>query len=118
MYLVHTALQPGAAGGPLPPDARELLLAAARVEDRIEHVVLHPHAVPHPVLGVYLLADSMEEAEARVAGFCDRALAAVRPFTGWCAAPPTVPLVVPFYERLLAEYGRPGRNGPGRLPPA
>ncbi|MET8629492.1 hypothetical protein ABZW30_38130 [Kitasatospora sp. NPDC004669] len=116
MYLVHAALQPVSPGRSLPFDARELLLAAVRPEDRIEHLVVHPGAVPDPVLGVYLLVDSLAEAEGRTAAFCRRALAAVPQFAGWKATKLAVPLVVPFYDRLLSAAAGPGRNGPGTLP--
>ncbi|MFJ6621346.1 hypothetical protein ACIQOW_27710 [Kitasatospora sp. NPDC091335] len=140
MYLVHTALRPDSPGLALPPDARELLLAAALPGDRVEHLVVHPEAFPDPVLGVYLVADSLAEAEGRAAVFCGRVLAAVPGFEGWRAAGSGVPLVAAFYERLLSgpagaddtdgvdgsagpaaparEDGSagPGRNGPGALP--
>ncbi|MEU6968827.1 hypothetical protein AB0A71_13995 [Kitasatospora aureofaciens] len=116
MYLVHAALQPVPPGRPLPADARELLWAAVRPEDRVEHVVVHPEAFPDPVLGVYLLADSLAAAESRTAGFCRRALATVPEFAGWTATKVAAPLVTPFYERLLSAPAGPGRNGPGTFP--
>ncbi|MGW2378220.1 hypothetical protein [Kitasatospora sp. NPDC001683] len=106
MYLVHAALRPVSPGRPLPLDARELLLAAVRPEDRVEHLVVHPDAVPDPVLGVYLVAGSLTEAESRTAAFCRRVLAAVPQLAGWKAAGVAAPLVVPFYERLLSAPGR------------
>ncbi|MFE2721609.1 hypothetical protein [Kitasatospora sp. NPDC059327] len=140
MYLVHATLRPLAPDGSLPRDVRDLLLAAIRPEDRVEHLVVHPDAVPRPVLGVYLLADSLAEAEHRAAAFCRRALAGTPRLSGWRTAGVAVPLVTPFYERLLfgadgadgarrpAGPGRPegprdtdgkdrpGLNGPGTLP--
>ncbi|MET8623679.1 hypothetical protein ABZW30_07970 [Kitasatospora sp. NPDC004669] len=116
MYLVHAALRPLSPGLRLSLDARELLLAAIRPEDRVEHLVVHPDALPNPVLGVYLLADSLAEAESRTDAFCRRALTAVPRLAGWSAARVAAPLVTPFYERLLSSSGRPGRNGPGTFP--
>jgi hypothetical protein len=116
MYLVHAALQPVSPGRSLPLDARELLLATVHPEDRVEHLVLHPDAVPDPVLGIYLLADSLAGAERRTAAFCRRALAVVPQFAGWKAERVAAPLVVPFYERLLSAPACPGRNGPGTVP--
>ncbi|MEU9047758.1 MULTISPECIES: hypothetical protein [unclassified Kitasatospora] len=116
MYLVHAALQPVPPGRPLPGDARELLWAAVRPEDRVEHVVVHPDAVPDPVLGVYVLAESLASAEHRASEFCRRALVAVPEFAGWKAMKAAAPLVTPFYERLLSAPAGPGRNGPGTLP--
>ncbi|MFD0572954.1 hypothetical protein ACFQ0T_31625 [Kitasatospora gansuensis] len=113
---MHTALLPAPSGSPLPDGVRELFQAALRPEDRIEHLVFHPRAEPAPVLGVYLLADSLAEAERRVALFCHRALGAVPQFAGWRAEPSTAPMVVPFYEQLLASSGLAGRNGPRTFP--
>ncbi|MBV6698587.1 hypothetical protein [Kitasatospora aureofaciens] len=116
MYLVHAALRPLSPGLQLPLGARDLLLAAVRPDDRIEHLVVHSDATPGPALGVYLLADSLAEAEARTAAFCGRVLAAVPQLAGWRTERAAVPLVAPFYERLLSASGAPGRNGPGPLP--
>ncbi|MFE4974319.1 hypothetical protein ACFRAR_19690 [Kitasatospora sp. NPDC056651] len=143
MYLVHTALRPDAPGRVLPYGARDLLLAAARPEDGVEHLAVHRGAVPHPVLGVFLVADSLAEAERRAAAFCCHALAVEPQFTGWSLAGIAVPLIAPYYERLLSEPSEPsgpaepdgpadpfgpdgptgpsgpgpsGRNGPGAIP--
>ncbi|WP_405017021.1 hypothetical protein OHV05_07960 [Kitasatospora sp. NBC_00070] len=116
MYLVHTVLTPGRTGGPLPDGAREILRAALRPEDRIEHLVLHSGAESAAVLGAYLLADSLAEAESRAALFCHHALSTLPQFAGWGAEPSTVPMVAPFYERLLAASGLDGRNGPRPFP--
>ncbi|WP_328959069.1 hypothetical protein [Kitasatospora purpeofusca] len=118
MYLVHAALRPVSQGRRLPRDARELLLATARPEEGIEHLVVHPDAVPDPVIGIYLLARSLAEAEERGAAFCRRALAAVPELEHWRPARVAAPLVAPFYEQLLtcpAGPDGPGRNGPGTL---
>ncbi|MEV6971920.1 hypothetical protein [Kitasatospora sp. NPDC093806] len=116
MYLVHAALRRPADGRALPPGVRGLLLAARCPGEGIEHVVVHREAVPHPVLGVFLLAGSLVEAERRVAVFCDRVLAGVPELAGWRVERAEAPLVGPFYERLLAAPGPAGRNGPGTFP--
>ncbi|WP_224284807.1 hypothetical protein [Streptomyces sp. LS1784] len=131
MYLVHTVLRPDAPSRALPVDARGILLAAVLPGDRVEHLVVHPDALPDPVLGVYLVADSLAEAEGRAAAFCRRALAAVPAFAGWSAAGTAAPLVAPFYEHMLSDEAGsaepagpvgppdctdPGRNGPGAFP--
>ncbi|MFJ9446688.1 hypothetical protein ACIRRH_33240 [Kitasatospora sp. NPDC101235] len=131
MYLVHTVLRPDAPGRVLPVDTRGLLLAAVLPEDRVEHLVVHPDALPHPVLGVYLVTGSLAEAEHRAAAFCRRALAVAPAFAGWSEAGTAAPLVAPFYEHLLsdetgsaepaspagpADCTDPGRNGPGAFP--
>nr|BEK67692.1 hypothetical protein KPHV_49190 [Kitasatospora purpeofusca] len=116
MYLVHTALRSAAPGPSLPPDTRDLLSALVRPGDGIEHLVLHRDAVPEPVLGLYVLADSLAEAEQRATEFCRSALAALPGLRGWRAARAAVPLITPFYDRLLAASGTPDRNGPGPFP--
>ncbi len=116
MYLVHAVLRHPAAGAALPPDTRELLSALVRPGDRIEHLVLHRDAVPDPVLGLFLLADSLTEAESRAAAFCRTALGSFPELLGWWADRVDVPLVTPFYDRLLAASGTPDRNGPGPFP--
>ncbi|MER7846194.1 hypothetical protein ABTZ03_19830 [Kitasatospora sp. NPDC096077] len=121
MYLVHAALRPLSPGLHLPPDVRGLLWDAVRPTDRIEHLVVHRAAQPHPLLGVFVLTDSLLDAEERVAAFCRRA-AAEPVLAGWSPARAAAPLVVPYYERLLStpggpgDAGVPGRNGPGTIP--
>ncbi|WP_159394079.1 hypothetical protein [Streptomyces sp. NRRL S-495] len=116
MYLVHAALRHPAPEAVLPPDTRDLLSALVRPEDRIEHLVLHRDAVPDPVLGLFLLTDSLAEAERRAAAFCRTALESFPELLGWRADRVAVPLVTPFYDRLLAASGSPDRNGPGPFP--
>ncbi|MBD0710402.1 MULTISPECIES: hypothetical protein [unclassified Streptomyces] len=115
MYLVHVTLQPGSPGLFLPRDTRELLWAAAHPEDRIEHVVVHPDAVPAPMLGVYVLADSLASAERQTFAFCRRALEAAPQLALWTAGAAAASFVALFYERLLSAPDAPGRNGPGTV---
>ncbi|MFJ8433526.1 hypothetical protein ACIQ9P_19715 [Kitasatospora sp. NPDC094019] len=116
MYLVHAVLRHSAPEAALPPDARDLLSALVRPRDRIEHLVLHRDAAPDPVLGLFLLTDSLAEAENRATVFCRTALGSLPELLGWWADRVAVPLVAPFYDRLLAASGSPDRNGPGPFP--
>ncbi|MFF7457123.1 hypothetical protein [Kitasatospora sp. NPDC008115] len=116
MYLVHVSLHAPAGPAELPDDTRELLLAAAVTEEGIEHVSVHAGAVPHPVLGVFVLADGLEDAEERAQAFCRRVVALAPGLTGWRVRGAQAPLVAAFYERLLAGPGPAGRNGPGTIP--
>ncbi|MFE6867232.1 hypothetical protein ACFVFS_11770 [Kitasatospora sp. NPDC057692] len=116
MYLVHVSLQAPAGAAELPADTRELLLAAAVAEEGIEHVSVHAGALPHPVLGVFVLAARLEEAEDRAQAFCRRATAVMPGLVGWRVRCGRAPLVEAFYERLLDGPGPAGRNGPGPIP--
>lgn len=135
MYLIHAALRAPSAGAQLPPHAGELVRAFADADaefharahaDRpggggacgpVEHVSAHPRALPGPTLGVYLIADSLVEAERRTEALCRRAFEEVPALRGWTVGRVGVPLVTPYYERLLmATSGLPGRNGPGPVP--
>ncbi|MFE2289356.1 hypothetical protein ACFXDJ_34940 [Streptomyces sp. NPDC059443] len=135
MYLIHAALRAPSAGAQLPSHAGELVRAFADVDadvdahahaDRrgdggafgpVEHVSAHPRALPGPTLGVYLIADSLDEAERRTEVLCRRAFEEVPALRGWTVGRVGVPLVTPYYERLLvATSGLPGRKGPGPVP--
>ncbi|WP_327253401.1 hypothetical protein [Streptomyces sp. NBC_01244] len=127
MYLVHAALRAPAPGAQLPPHAGELIRAFASASASasatadacgpVEHVSAHPHALPDPTLGVYLLADSLNEAERRTEALCRRAFEEVPALWGWTVGRVGAPLVTPYYEHLLAAAsGRAGRNGPGPVP--
>ncbi|WP_345037695.1 hypothetical protein [Streptomyces sannanensis] len=91
MYLVHARLMPPP-GGELPWNVRELVLQCASEEDRIEHLAVHPRPVARPVLGFYLLADRLEEAESRTGEVCRRALDRHSELDGWALLESAVPL--------------------------
>ncbi|MGW0771828.1 hypothetical protein [Streptomyces sp. NPDC002676] len=100
MYLIHIRLRADSKSSILPVDIGDLVRAAARPEEHVEHVVTHPRAQPHQVLGVYLLAERLEDAEARATALCRRALESVSALRGWELVGAEAPLVAPFYERL------------------
>jgi hypothetical protein len=113
MYLIHLVLRPPAPAAVLPPGLAEVFLAAARPEERVEHVSVHPDAQPYPVIGVYLTADHLTAAE-ECAGRLGRRVLGARPaLAGWAQVSAAVPLLAPFFElSLLGPGRRPGRNGP------
>ncbi|GAA0380410.1 hypothetical protein [Streptomyces blastmyceticus] len=113
MYLVHARLQ-GPPGASLPLETRSLVRSQIRDGDGVEHVTVHPHALPHPVVGLYVRADSLAAAETRVARLC-RLLLGCAGFDGWSLPAVEAPMVVPFYESLLSD---PGTAGPGTADPA
>ncbi|MET9149194.1 hypothetical protein ACIGZH_09725 [Streptomyces sp. NPDC058319] len=104
MYLIHTRLG-GADGAVLPDGVAQLVLAAASTADGVEHVRAHPDALPHPVLALFVLAGSLEEAEARALEVCRRALADAPELRGWEAVSSGAAFVAPYYERLLFPSG-------------
>ncbi|WP_327306125.1 hypothetical protein OG730_23720 [Streptomyces sp. NBC_01298] len=131
MYLIHAALRAPAPGVRLPSHAGELVRALADADPTgcgpVEHVSTHPGALPGglpgalpsalPTLGVYLIADSLGEAEGRTEALCRRAVEEVPALSGWTVGRVGVPLVTPYYEHLLlAAFGPRGHNGPGPVP--
>lgn len=117
MYLVHAGLRAPSADAQLPPHTADLVRGLADADGPVEHVSAHPHAQPDPVLGVFLLADSLNEAERRAEDLCRRALDALPALRGWRVGRVGAPLVAPYYEGLLAAgSGLAGRNGPGPFP--
>ncbi|MGA5495200.1 hypothetical protein ACPCSP_12625 [Streptomyces cinereoruber] len=116
MQLIHAALRPLGPDAVLPPHLSELILSAARADERVEHVVTHVHARPHPVIGVFLLADTLSEAEARAEALCRRVLKTQASLAGWELVSATVPLVAPFYERLLSSSDHGGQIRPRPFP--
>ena len=115
MYLIHVHLRPDAESG-LPDQTGAWVRAAALPEDQVEHVSVHSGAEPYPVVGLHLLADRLEDAEARAEQVCARALAAHRELRGWSLTEAQAPLVGPFYEGLLDGSAGPGRKRPGPFP--
>ncbi|MFJ9692631.1 hypothetical protein [Kitasatospora sp. NPDC101183] len=113
MYLVHAVLRRPAAGGDLPESTALLLRTLA---ESVEHVAVHRDVRPDAVVGIYLLADSLAAAEQQAAELCRRAVKELPELCGWTVGRVGVPLVAPFYERLLSGSGLPGRIGPGTFP--
>ncbi len=95
MYLIHAQLS-APPGGFLPSDAARRALALARPGERVEHVTAHPDAVPDPVLGVFLVAESLTEAEALAAVLCRRLLNTHTALAGWGLRRAQAPLLAPL----------------------
>jgi hypothetical protein len=73
MYLVHAQMElPD--GAQLPHDIRASVRRTIVPADRVEHVAVHPRTASGLTLGIYLLADAIEEAEARAVRVCERLL--------------------------------------------
>ncbi|MER7761000.1 hypothetical protein [Streptomyces sp. NPDC097619] len=93
MYLVHAHVDPPDGGGTFPSELRTLLQELARPEDGLEHVSVHADAPEGPVVGLYLLADSLARAEATAAVLCTRLLTGHRAFEGWTLRRAEAPLM-------------------------
>lgn len=95
MYLVHAHLRRSAQGGELPSDLRALVYESARPEDGVEHVSVHgDDASSEPVLGLFLLADSLAQAEENAAAVCARLLGTHPDLSGWILQRAEAPLLV------------------------
>ncbi|MFF5445537.1 hypothetical protein [Streptomyces sp. NPDC012888] len=106
MYLVHAQLAP-------PPDGQATGEAMRQVRDallqdrEVQHIACHPDGPGGPVLGVFTLAGSVEEAEDRVAALCRAALRHGPGLRGWRLGRCEVVLALPG--------GRPGAEGPAAM---
>ncbi|MEV7523868.1 hypothetical protein [Streptomyces sp. NPDC091371] len=94
MYLVHARLEPSAQGGELPSDLRALVYESTRPEDGVEHVSVHGDVPSAPVLGLFLMAGSLAQAEANAAAVCARLLEIHPELAGWTLVRAEVPLLV------------------------
>jgi hypothetical protein len=118
MYLVHLHLRradgspPTSLPGPTGPAVR----AAAWPADGVEHVAVHDDARPHPVLGVFLVADRLEDAEAGARRAWEHARDRHPWLREWTLVQAAVPLIAPLYEGLPDATDLPGRNRPGPFP--
>jgi len=127
MYLLHATLA-GQGGRAVPRDTAALVAGSARPEDRLEHVALHlddprggPRSGPggdrRAVLGLFLIADSLAEAERTATELCLRALEECSELRGLrllscgAAMPPA------YYDGLLGA-ARDEQVGRGLWPPA
>jgi len=118
MYLVHLHLRraDGSPPGALPEPIGAAVRAAAGAEDGVEHVAVHGDMRPHPVLGVYVVADCLADAEAGARRAWERARAHHPGLREWALVQAQVPLIAPLYEGLLDPARPPGRKRPGPFP--
>jgi hypothetical protein len=112
MMLIHVRIRPQPSADPLPADLGAWLRAAAHPEERIEHVTVHRDAHPHPTLGVFLIADSLAEGEARAAAACRRLLASHPRLAGWELVSAEMPLITHLHDRVPAGSGPAGQKRP------
>ncbi|MFI8304166.1 hypothetical protein ACIF80_12040 [Streptomyces sp. NPDC085927] len=112
MQLVHVRVRL-AVDFPTPERLTMILLSHARPPDQIQHISIHPDTGRDLTVGVYVIADSLLEAEGMARAVVARAvereyeLRGAR-LTGWSAA-----LVPEFYNGLCDARGGGGRSMQG-----
>ncbi|MGW6704015.1 hypothetical protein ACWGDE_03825 [Streptomyces sp. NPDC054956] len=93
MYLVHVHLSSHPSGEPLPGRTASAMTEAAAGCADVVHIAVHAETAADPVLGVYLRAPSLAEAEA-AAGELWRAARAAHPWlSGWRLLRAEVPML-------------------------
>ncbi|MCC9703932.1 hypothetical protein E4N62_00785 [Streptomyces sp. MNU76] len=98
MYLIHLALEPsgrGAGGGSLPADTGPALAASAGESEGLEHVTVHRDDPTRPVVGFFLRAACLEEAEGRAVRLWRRTVACRPDLRSWQVRCAESPLFVP-----------------------
>ncbi|MEV3859122.1 hypothetical protein AB0J38_33015 [Streptomyces sp. NPDC050095] len=111
MYLVHAELH-HLDSSDLPAGAARLILETGLPDEGVEHVVTHVDVCGVPVVGLFVLAPNLAEAE-RIAGrVCLRALASCPELDGFALRRCGARLVPEFYD-LQLRPDHDGRDMPG-----
>ncbi|GLX24169.1 hypothetical protein [Streptomyces lavendulae] len=97
MYLVHAGLRPPRDASAA-VDLRSLIRSRLGPDDGAEHVSVHPHARPDPVIGVYLRAGSLVEAEEHAAVLVRLLLSRCPELVGWTPLRAQVPLIAAAFK--------------------
>ncbi|WP_123972825.1 hypothetical protein [Streptomyces sp. Ag109_O5-1] len=100
MYLVNIRLKSGSGGGI--PSQVSALAAAIRAADGVEHVSVTSDPQGEMVLGLFVLATSLVEAEGRALDLLERALDASEELAGMGWTHQGVAMVDQYYERRFA----------------
>ncbi|UUU33622.1 hypothetical protein JIX56_29340 [Streptomyces sp. CA-210063] len=98
MYLIHLALEPcgrGVGGGSLPTDTGSAIAACAGEADALEHVTVHRDDPTRPVVGFFLRAACLAEAEAAAERLWRRTAACRPDLRTWHVTCSESPLFVP-----------------------
>lgn len=90
----------------------ELVLAHVRAGGGVEHVSARFPSPREPVLGFWLLAGTLREAETRTRDLCERALGDTAELSGWALLRAEAPLLAPTaLGRLgLSKSAEPGHD--------
>ncbi|MFJ9432873.1 hypothetical protein ACIRQY_24915 [Streptomyces sp. NPDC101490] len=103
MYLVHVGLR-APRGASAPADLRSLVLSRLGRDDGVEHVSAHPLARPNPVIGLYLRAGSLAEAEEQADGLIRLLLSHCPELADWTPLRAEVPLIAAPFATLPLSY--------------
>ncbi|OII69313.1 MULTISPECIES: hypothetical protein [unclassified Streptomyces] len=98
MFLVHVPIRPRRPEAEIPDSAAELIALSCAGRDDFEHVSVHPHALPHPVIGFYVRAESLSEARAAALSLWRRASSNLVQLQGWEPLRAESPLFRPDLE--------------------
>ncbi|MFE1561066.1 hypothetical protein ACFW6V_39555 [Streptomyces sp. NPDC058734] len=100
MYLVHAGLRaPRDSSDAV--DLRSLIRSRLGPDDGAEHVSVHPDAQPDPVIGMYLRAGSLVEAEEHAAVLLRLLLSRCPELADWTPLRAEVPLIAAAFEPSL-----------------
>jgi hypothetical protein len=111
MYLVHVEIR-HTDDSDLPTEATRLILDSCLPGEGVEHVVAHAAAGGSPVVGLFVLAPDVEEAERIASAVCLRAFAAHPELAGFALRRCGARLVPDFYD-LQFRPDHDGRDMPG-----
>ncbi|MCD2469551.1 MULTISPECIES: hypothetical protein [Streptomyces] len=75
----------------------------ADLSGHVEHVTVHTPAHTRVVLGVYVLADRLGEAEEAALSVCRRMLDGRPELAGWALVEGYVPLLAPVYDAFADD---------------
>ncbi|KAB1978630.1 hypothetical protein [Streptomyces triticiradicis] len=92
-YLVHIHLMPRGPGTSLPPHSASVI-AGSTTHSGVVHVVVHPLARPHPVVGLYIRETTLDQAERSALQVWQHAVTAEPWLDHWdviCADAPLIP---------------------------
>ncbi|MCX4784187.1 hypothetical protein [Streptomyces sp. NBC_01264] len=102
MYLVHAELCCGA-GAALPVHADRLIADAADADEGLEHVVVHEDEAAGLLVGLFILAATVEDAERLATLLVTRAVESVPELAGFTVGRCGVRMVPGYYSRQVTE---------------
>ncbi|MEV6682699.1 hypothetical protein AB0N09_38420 [Streptomyces erythrochromogenes] len=110
MYLVHAELR-SEAGAALPAHTDRLIAEAAHPGEGIEHVVVHEDVGFGSLVGLFVLAATVEDAERTAASVCGRVVRTQPELAGFQLRRCSARMVPGYYDRQISGP-RDGRDMP------